>query len=113
VGNNINDASRTARLTYTGDLNAAVTQALAQHITLTTANGVLPAGVLSNRARLLHARWCPHQLTALKQYNYTEPKESICSLTVKIANKKGRAFSPPFLFHRPFRSFTLLLPIPL
>jgi len=66
VGNNINDASRTARITYTG--NAANTT-LGTTLTLTTVGGALPTG------RDYYLRVGARTDYGLKQYNYTDVKK--------------------------------------
>jgi hypothetical protein len=65
VGNNINDASRTARLTYTGN---AANSVLGTTLTLTTIGGALPTG------RDYYVRVGSRTDYGLKQYNYNEPK---------------------------------------
>jgi hypothetical protein len=65
VGNNINDASRTARLTYTGN---AANASLGTTLTLTTAGGALITG------RDYYLRVGARTDYSLKQYNYNEPK---------------------------------------
>ncbi|MES2276535.1 MAG: DUF3823 domain-containing protein [Bacteroidota bacterium] len=62
VGNNINDASRTARTSYTGNAANAV---LGTTLTLTTVGGALPA------SRDYYVRVGARTDYGLKQYNYT------------------------------------------
>lgn len=72
VGNNINDANKTGK--YTGDLNAAVANGTT--ITLTTGNGVLPAGALAT-GRDWYIRVGARTNYNLKQYNYTDVRKVV------------------------------------
>lgn len=68
VGNNVNDASRTARITYTGN---AANATLGTTLTLTTVGGALPTG------RDYYLRVGARTDYGLKQYNYTDIKKVV------------------------------------